>query len=488
MPRQTLFQRVLRSCLWTTGAGLVLMTLGGSWYLHEVSLQLAAILVALGLAVLGLLALTIWIQCRNLSELLGELRAAAGRFASGDLDQKIPALELVEFDAVAAAMNDMALRLGARIEHIARQEAQHAAMFSSMTEGVLALDLDGRVLSLNETCARLLGVASDRLRGRLFHEVLRKPDLLRLIDAALGDGPPGDREQSIQMNDLCCLHANTTDLYDRRRQKIGALVVLHDVTRLRQLETVRRDFVANVSHELRTPITSIKGFLETLLEGALEDRENAIRFMRIVLRQVNRLNAIIDDLLALSRVQRGAEDRDIPLQSGEIRPVLASAIEMCASKAADKQVCVELDCPAGLAGQINGRLLEQAVVNLIDNAVKYSSAGQRVQVSAADEPQGLRISVRDEGCGIEPKHLPRLFERFYRVDKARSRELGGTGLGLAIVKHIVLAHHGNVGVESRVGQGSCFSIHLPVRVHGLPGEMPKPACAAEAEQAAAGAP
>jgi two-component system phosphate regulon sensor histidine kinase PhoR len=237
---------------------------------------------------------------------------------------------------------------------------------------------------------------------------------------------------------------------------------------LRHLEEVRRDFVANVSHELRTPITSIKGFLETLVDGALEEKENAQRFLQIMLRQVNRLDAIISDLLVLSRIERGAEELRIEVTRESIRGVLQAAIEMCEKKAIDKGVKIELVCPADLAAEINAALLEQAVVNLLDNAVKYSGAATVVEVRAASEGGDLVVRVKDQGCGIDAQHLPRLFERFYRVDKARSRELGGTGLGLAIVRHIALAHRGSVSVESTVGVGSTFCLRLPLSAGGGP--------------------
>ncbi len=238
--------------------------------------------------------------------------------------------------------------------------------------------------------------------------------------------------------------------------------MLHDVTRLRHLEEVRSDFVANVSHELRTPITSIKGFVETLLDGALEDRDNALRFLHIMLRQVNRLDAIISDLLALSRIEKGTDEQRIELTPEPVAAVLRAAVEMCEKKAADKCIPVELVCPDDLVGQINAALVEQAVINLLDNAIKYSESGATVQISAGREETDLVVRVQDHGCGIEARHLPRLFERFYRVDKARSRNLGGTGLGLAIVRHIALAHRGSVSVQSTVGAGSTFSLRLPL--------------------------
>jgi two-component system phosphate regulon sensor histidine kinase PhoR len=199
------------------------------------------------------------------------------------------------------------------------------------------------------------------------------------------------------------------------------------------------------------------------MDGAIDDRENAARFLEIISRQVNRLDAIIEDLLTLSRIEKGFEVKPNRLNLGSLRNVLQAAIEMCEKKAADKGIEVRLECPPDLRVPMNGHLLEQAVVNLVDNAVKYSEPGGRVCVWASKNGEAAFIRVQDWGCGIERKHLARLFERFYRVDKARSRELGGTGLGLAIVRHIALVHQGAVSVESEVGKGSTFSISLPLR-------------------------
>jgi two-component system phosphate regulon sensor histidine kinase PhoR len=238
-------------------------------------------------------------------------------------------------------------------------------------------------------------------------------------------------------------------------------VVFSDVTRLRRLESVRRDFVANVSHELKTPITAIKGSVETLLSGAMEEPQAAERFLHIVARQSERLEAIIDDLLALSRVEQDAEQDAVPLSLGEIRPVLVAAQQACLPSADEKKVEIRLFCSTRLRGRINAPLLEQAVVNLLINAIKYSPSGGKVVVDAAQLEDQLMIKVQDWGSGIAAEHLPRIFERFYRVDPARSRKLGGTGLGLAIVKHIIQAHGGQVVVHSTPGEGSVFTLLLP---------------------------
>jgi two-component system phosphate regulon sensor histidine kinase PhoR len=257
------------------------------------------------------------------------------------------------------------------------------------------------------------------------------------------------------------LNGHSTALYDEEGHRMGVLLVLNDVTRLRKLENVRRDFVANVSHEIKTPIAAIQGFVETLREGAMENKEDSERFLEIIQKHVRRLNAIIEDLLSLSRIEEEEGNQEIVLSQGRVRDVLSTAVQVSQVKATPTNIRMTLSCREDLMAEINPPLLEQAVVNLLDNAIKYSENGSTVRVEAKRSDEEIIISVRDEGCGIEKRHIPRLFERFYRVDKARSRKLGGTGLGLAIVKHVTQAHGGHVTVESTPGKGSVFNLHLP---------------------------
>jgi two-component system phosphate regulon sensor histidine kinase PhoR len=258
------------------------------------------------------------------------------------------------------------------------------------------------------------------------------------------------------------LQTHGTSLKNVQGENIGAVVVLNDVTRIRRLENVRRDFVANVSHELKTPITGIKLSVDSIFGGAIADHEESIKFLHIISRQADRLNAIVEDLLRLSRIEQEAEAAQITLGKHRIKNVLEVAVQTCEVKACDKKISLELTCPADISAKINPPLLEQAVVNLIDNAIKYSEPDSMIQVMAGKTDTEVTIQVEDQGCGIGKQHLPRLFERFYLVDKARSRKLGGTGLGLAIVKHIIQAHGGRVSVESTPGKGSTFFIHLPL--------------------------
>jgi two-component system phosphate regulon sensor histidine kinase PhoR len=242
------------------------------------------------------------------------------------------------------------------------------------------------------------------------------------------------------------------------------IIIFNDATRFRKLEMVRKDFVANVSHELKTPITSIKGFVETLLEGDLTDAAQTRQFLDVIAKNTQRLDAIIDDLLSLSRLEEGGSKKNIVFKTVYLKSILANAVELSKIKAEQKQITININCLDNVKINANNLLLEQAVFNLIDNAIKYSEPNKTVNVSAQESEKELLISVHDSGFGIEDKHLSRIFERFYVVDKSRSRKLGGTGLGLAIVKHIINLHKGCVTVQSEVGKGSTFTIHLPLSV------------------------
>jgi two-component system phosphate regulon sensor histidine kinase PhoR len=415
-----------------------------------------------GMGAALLAALLSLLMARRLSHPLEEMKQAAQRFAQGDLRVKVPVPPSDELASLAEALNYMAKQLDQRIRTIVRQRQEQEAVLASMVEGVMAVDHRERLLTLNQAGARLLGIDPETAKQRPIPEVVRNPDLQNFVDQALASPRQVDGEIILRDDDQDrLLQARGTTLRDLQGKAFGALIVFNDVTRLRRLEKARRDFVANVSHELKTPITSIKGFVETLLDGAMQDPKDALNFLNIIAKHADRLNDIINDLLSLSRIEQDSEQGKIALSSGRIQEVLHDAIQVCRDRAAAKDIKIDLNCPEELATEINGPLLLQAVVNLIDNAVKYSPAGLPVQVEARLELGEAVILVRDQGPGIAPEHLPRLFERFYRVDAGRSRKVGGTGLGLAIVKHIAQAHGGYVTLQSAPGKGSTFFIHLP---------------------------
>jgi two-component system phosphate regulon sensor histidine kinase PhoR len=399
---------------------------------------------------------------RCLSRPLERMKRGAEQFAQGRFENKLPTTGSRELCALAGAMNVMAGQLDDRIRTIIRQRNEQQAVLTSMVEGVLALDNDERIIHLNRAAADLFQVSPEAVEGRRIQEVVRKADLQRFVKRAMSNKGPVEGDVLLPGSDGDrFLQAHGTALQDGEGQRIGVLVVLNDVTRLHRLENIRRDFVANVSHELKTPITGIKGSVETLLDGAMERPDDAERFLGIIAKQADRLNAIIDDLLDLSRIEQGQNKQAIELVSSSVRAVLQAAMHACDIKARDKSIELVLSCDPELLADMNPQLLEQAIINLVDNAIKYSDAGGTVRVEARCDERQTVIEVRDQGCGIAAEHLPRLFERFYRVDKARSRRAGGTGLGLSIVKHIVQAHKGRVTVDSVPGQGSTFRVILP---------------------------
>lgn len=405
-----------------------------------------------------------YVAARRISGPLEEMRRGAERFAKGDFSCQLPRGKWLEIDALSVAMNEMAHELDERIRAIIRGRNEQQAVLASMVESVIAVDKECRCISINHAAARLLGVSPEAVQGKDLHSIVNNINLKYFMERALESDEPVEELIVLRENlEECYLHAHGTALRDGRGRRMGAVVVMNDITRLRRLERVRKDFVANVSHELKTPITSIKGFVETLLDGAMNDPEDARRFLDIIARQAGRLNAIINDLLTLSKLEQQTETMDIAVKPENIRSTIDAAVGLCEIKSREKGVAIDVECDAGLTAMVNDPLLEQALVNLIDNAIKYSEAGGRIAVSGVCVDGEIRISVRDNGCGIEQRYLPRLFERFYRVDKARSRNLGGTGLGLAIVKHIAQAHRGRVTAESTPGKGSTFTICLPTR-------------------------
>ena len=393
---------------------------------------------------------------RNISRPLEIMKKGAERMSEGDFNLRMSALlgksASQEVATLAVAMDKMTEQLQERFQTIVSQRNELETVFSCMVESVLAVDSEEHVLNLNKAAARLFGVDREKVKGRLIQEIVRNVSLQKQIAKILETRESQEGEIVLQdAEGERYLQTSLVSLHDENSESGNVLIVMNDVTNLRHLEGVRRDFVANVSHELRTPITSIRGYVETLLDEKLENRENGIKFLEIVLRQAERLNAIIEDLLALSRIEQESEKGEILLVEGILRPVLEAAVQTCQRKADEQNIQVNLECPDEIWCHMNDTLLEQAVVNLLVNAITYSGKGETVTVSA--EPcdrnrKQIMIKVKDTGVGIGKEHLPRLFERFYRSDKARSRKLGGTGLGLAIVKHIVQAHGGEVAVQS----------------------------------------
>jgi two-component system phosphate regulon sensor histidine kinase PhoR len=398
---------------------------------------------------------------RRISQPIEEMKRGAQRFAEGTFDHKVLVPDSEELGGLAEVLNHMAGQLDEKIRMITEQRNELETILSAMREGVLAVDSEERILTFNQAAGSFLEIDLSSAKGHTIQEVIRNADIQRFLSGVLTGKGPAEGEIILHGPENKFLQLSGTLLHDSDRKKIGALVVLNDITRMRQLENMRREFVANVSHELKTPITSIKGYVETLKEGALGDKKNVQKFLEIVLKQSDLLNAIVDDLLSLSRIEQDAERGEIQLTKENLRRILEAAKVDYELKAREREIKVILNCSNKIVIMANSRLLKQAIGNLLDNAIKYSEPKGTVTVEVITNGDNIAIKVVDQGCGIPPEHLPRLFERFYRVDKGRSRDLGGTGLGLAIVKHIAQAHGGRVTVESTLGKGSVFTLRLP---------------------------
>jgi two-component system phosphate regulon sensor histidine kinase PhoR len=390
-----------------------------------------------------------------------ELRQGAARLAEGELAYRLPIPDSEELAGLTESLNRMAAQLEGRLQTAVSQRNQLEAVLSSMLEGVIAVNREERIISVNQAAARWFDINAEKVRGQSIPEAIRNLAIQKFVTRSLKSLAPVEDDITVYRNGERILNIKSAPLLDVGPEPIGTLIVFNDVTQLRRLEDMRRDFVANVSHEIKTPLTAIKGFVETLHQGSAETPEETERFLGIVVKHVDRLNTIIEDLLMLSRIEEEGERGEIKREKTRLRDLFQNAVQICRPKAEEKRIQIDIEGGEGVTAMVDPVLLEQAVVNLLDNAVKYSDPDKRVRLRAKPVETEIQIQVQDHGIGIDNKHLPRLFERFYRVDKARSRSLGGTGLGLAIVKHIAQAHGGHVTVESRLGEGSRFTIHLP---------------------------
>ena len=343
---------------------------------------------------------------------------------------------------------------------LTEQHHHQQVLLSNMSEGILVLDTELRITGVNPVAARWLDLGNPlRIQGSIFYNLCRQPRLLALIDELTST-------ESLKEIYLRLERPNADDRIVKVRgsplidkdQTLGVLILMQDVTTLRRLETLRQDFVANVSHELRTPLTSIKGYAEILLEEPADSPEIKTYTERI-LKQSGRMINIIEDLLSLTRIEN--PEANPSLQATEIQPVLEKAAQLCEEPASLREITIQVDCPEDLQAEIHPPLLEQAIHNITHNAVKYTHPQSPILLRAFEREDQVWIEISDQGPGIPLAAQPRLFERFYRVDKARSRAIGGTGLGLSISKHIVQLHHGDIGVRSEPGKGATFWIRLP---------------------------
>jgi two-component system phosphate regulon sensor histidine kinase PhoR len=399
-----------------------------------------ALVLALGAAV-----------ARWLSRPIVAMTRAARAMSHGEFTVSLPPAPDDELGELVHALETLRSQLAARIEELRNEGTKLRAILNGMREGV-ALVQGGAIAIANPAFAHLLGVAST-VEGLTPLEAARLPQLAEIIEMAIRERREAAREVQVGARSLM-LQAHPLGAVGTRQ----AVVVLIDMTETRRLERLRRDFVANASHELRTPVAAIVGVAETLSAGAAEDPEARASFLDILLRHAARLSNLTSDLLDIARLEAGYRPR---VESFPVAEVVETVVSTLRPRADDKQIMLTTELAPGLLLAAESQAVERVLVNLVDNAIKYTPSGGQVTVRAEPGGNQVQLSVEDTGPGIPEEHLPRLFERFYRVDNARSRELGGTGLGLSIVKHLVLAHRGDVRVESQVGRGTRFIVRLP---------------------------
>ncbi|NLA57329.1 MAG: phosphate regulon sensor histidine kinase PhoR [Firmicutes bacterium] len=390
------------------------------------------------------------------------IQASINRVTQGDLDERVFLRSAgdPEFVELSEAINGMTEHYALLVEEANRHRNHLNAILSSLVDALIVVDKELRITLVNPAAIDILGISPDS-RGRYLLESVRNYDLVQLFQRVLTEQATAQQEIQLFSPQHSILRAIVSPIRSQQTdQVLGVVAILHDITELKRLEKMRTDFVANVSHELRTPLTAIKGFVETLLDGALEDEEAARRFLGIMAVETDRMVSLVKDLLELSRLE-GTE------RAGNQAPVdMVGLVEDIADsyqgRAAEEQLEFHLEVdgkPPAVLG--DATLLRQAITNLLDNAIKYTDPGGHVWLSLTSSGDHVYVTVRDTGIGIPSKHLSRIFERFYRVDKGRCRKRGGTGLGLAIVKHIVEKHQGKIDVESEYGEGTSFTITLP---------------------------
>jgi two-component system phosphate regulon sensor histidine kinase PhoR len=408
----------------------------------------------------ALAACASWFVARKLARPIEELAGQARRYADGNLEERCHVDTVRELALLNNSLNAMAEVLQQRLNRVIAQKNEHEAVLHSLAEGVLAIDHNHNILSINPSAERMLRLEGQPL-GQPLSEWVRQPEIVEALDQARETAAPVAREALIYVPEEKVVRIMAAPLRDNLGRDTGAVCILLDMTGIRKLEQVRTDFVANVSHELKTPVTAIAGFVETLENMDRLDTPQAREFLGVIAKHAERLQQIIENLLFLSRLEHPELDlQAIPL---DLMAVARRAMAACEATAAKKGATLVLQGDSSVLVHGNGPLLEQAIVNLVDNAIKYGPGkGGTVQLILTREARMARISVQDQGEGIPHEHLHRVFERFYRVDRARSKATGGTGLGLAIVKHIVQLHSGRIELTSVVGKGSTFQLLLPL--------------------------
>lgn len=456
LPRRIPWQWILPFILLSAASALFISGLA-FWFfdLFDRPGRLRFLLLALGAAGSAALVIGYTFSKRLLAPLF-QMTQLSRSIAGGRRPQPLLIRTGDELEALADALNRMAEEVQKKIQGLSDDRAQTIALLSGMIEGVVVLDERGKVVLTNSSFEKMFGLSGAEWVGRYYYEVLRHHDLNKLVEEVIRTARPLSREMRLDFSfrPHFQVQASVT-----RGPRVSVVLVFHDITEIKRLERIRKDFVANVSHELRTPLAAILGYLETLVDEGMENPEQVKEYLMILQKHSHRMQNIVQDLLQLSRIESGLD----PIRTALIplKECVEKNILLLSPLAQKKGQTLRCAVPSGVHLAGDPEKINQVIVNLLDNAMKYSPEGGTVEIRGKEEKRTVEIEVEDTGIGIPAEDLDRVFERFYRVDRTRSRELGGTGLGLSIVKHIVEAHNGKVSVQSVLGKGSCFKLSFP---------------------------
>ncbi len=430
--------------------------------LTEVNIKIAYIykMIFLGTLLALFVAIAIgFIAARMITQPLRDMTGLAKDISKGNFNRKINIRSKDEIGELAQSLNQMSEQLKAKIQTIADDRNQMRAVLGSIIEGVMAIDKNEKIILFNPALEKMFNLNKNKAMGRFFYEVIRNNDLNNILKEAMQRKTLVTKELNLFLPEEKIFQVHALPAKDKKDIS-GVIAVLHNITEIKKMEKMRIEFVANVSHELRTPLTSIKGFIETLKDGAIDDSQNNRRFLDIIETHAERLNNLINDLLELSKIE--SKEMKTEFQTLNLKNLVEKTVFNFKEALKQKDIIAAIDFPTDFPQvKVDAQKIEQVFNNLVGNAIKFTPENGKIKIKGFDKQEMVQIEVSDTGIGISQEHLSRLFERFYRVDKARSRELGGTGLGLSIVKHIIQVHGGTVGVESKVGKGSRFFFILP---------------------------
>ncbi len=421
-------------------------------YLHRIVLSTTII----GLLIATLISIIISL---NITKPIKEMTEISKKISKGDFSKKLKIHSQDEIGQLSLALNQMSEDLESKIKIISEDRNKIEVVLSSVIEGIAAIDKKGKLIICNNAFEKIIHCSQNKVLGRFHWEIIRNNQLNEILKETIQKGQTSTQEITVLFPQEKIFYASATPLGEKENIW-GAVVVLNDITQIKKLEKMREEFIANISHELRTPLTSIQGFIETLKEGAINDPEKTQHFLEIIEKQSNRLNSLVEDILKLSKIE--SQEIVVNLQSTNLKELLDKVMAEFKEKIILKKIQISTNIsPQFPLLKVDPEQIELALRNLLDNAIKYTPEKGEISISFLEREKDIYIEITDDGIGISQEHLPRIFERFYRVNKDRSRDLGGTGLGLAIVKHVVQAHKGTIGVDSTLGKGSKFFIILP---------------------------